>query len=256
MPSEPAQAAPAAVPAAGSDPADARPQARAAVRSVLDGVPQSLLCVAGDGQVWANATAYRQLGEQAAALLQAWLSQTKVAAALLQSTPCTSDLQLPAGMPVQRVHASSQPDGEGGWTISLQAIDAHPEDPSRVLGAAAAITGRFEPDLRSTSERAALAARAAGLGTWEMDMQDGSAHWDDQMWLLRGRQPEPRVMSADERLACVHPDDREAMRDLQAQSFGHQASDENEVRVVWPDGQLRWLATRSSWHRLRAPTMR
>jgi PAS domain S-box-containing protein len=104
---------------------------------------------------------------------------------------------------------------------------------------------RAEQALRSTAERAALAAHSAGLGTWEMDLRDGSTHWDDQMWLLRGRPPEPRAMTADERLACVHPDDRDAMRTLQERTISQQPSAETAFRVIWPDGRVRWLATRS-----------
>ncbi len=69
-----------------------------------------------------------------------------------------------------------------------------------------------EMALRRASERAALAARGAGLGTWELDLRDGSNYWDEQMWRLRGLAPRPLVPSAAERLAMVHPDDRPLRR--------------------------------------------
>ena len=118
---------------------------------------------------------------------------------------------------------------------------------TRVFGVVIDVTERrsAEQALRSASERAALAVRSAGVGTWELDVHDGSAYWDDQMWLLRGRQPEPRAMSSAERLACVHPDDRGAMVALQQRTDLHHLPAETAFRVVWPDGTVRWLATRS-----------
>jgi PAS domain S-box-containing protein len=116
-----------------------------------------------------------------------------------------------------------------------------------VLGVVMDVTERrsAEMALRSASERAALATRAAGLGTWEVDFRDDGAFWDEQMWLLRGRTPEPRSMTLDERLACVHPDDRAALIDRYQTALAAHRPVQDEFRVVWPDGSVRWLATRS-----------
>ena len=118
---------------------------------------------------------------------------------------------------------------------------------THVFGVVIDVTERrtSELELRSAAERSALAARSAGLGTWDLDLRDGSAQWDDQMWLLRGRRPEPRAMDLAERLACVHPDDREAMGVAHRRSTELNMPSETAFRVVWPDGQVRWLATRS-----------
>jgi PAS domain S-box-containing protein len=118
---------------------------------------------------------------------------------------------------------------------------------SSVFGVVIDVTERrsAEQALRGASERAALAARSAGLGTWELDLRDGSAHWDDQMWLLRGRPPEPRAMNQEERLACVHPDDRADIAAINRRSSELHLPTETSFRVVWPDGQVRWLASRS-----------
>jgi signal transduction histidine kinase/CheY-like chemotaxis protein len=100
--------------------------------------------------------------------------------------------------------------------------------------------------LRNAQERVALAARGAGLGTWELDVQTGEAFWDEQMWLLRGHAPQPGAMHEAERLACLHPDDRAAVHTLLSDALVRGTPFENEFRVVWPDGQLRWLASRSA----------
>jgi signal transduction histidine kinase len=48
-----------------------------------------------------------------------------------------------------------------------------------------------------------------------------------------------------ERLACVHPDDRPAMDTTYRHQTEQNLPSETAFRVVWPDGQVRWLATRS-----------
>jgi PAS domain S-box-containing protein len=102
-----------------------------------------------------------------------------------------------------------------------------------------------ESALRSAAERAALAARGAGLGTWEQDLETGEAFWDSQMWALRGLPPQPRAASAEERMASVHPDDRERTARFMRERMAHSSAFEFEFRVVWPDGRVRWLASRS-----------
>jgi len=103
-----------------------------------------------------------------------------------------------------------------------------------------------EVALRQASERAALATRGAGMGAWEQDVVTGQAHWDEQMWRLRGLEPRAEPLSVDERMALVHPDDREAtLRELtQATAEGRPSN--LEFRVRWPDGQWRLIASRST----------
>jgi PAS domain S-box-containing protein len=104
---------------------------------------------------------------------------------------------------------------------------------------------RAELALRSAAESAALAARGAGLGTWEQDLHTGEARWDAQMWVLRGHAPQSRAMTEAERRACVHPEDRETFSHVLAEAVANGTPVEHEFRVVWPDGSVRWLASRS-----------
>ncbi len=102
-----------------------------------------------------------------------------------------------------------------------------------------------ETALHRASERAALATRGAGMGTWEQDLLSGQPYWDEQMWRLRGLQPRPQPLSVDERMALVHPDDRDAtLHELMQATLEARAS-YLEYRVRWPDGQWRLLASRS-----------
>ena len=143
---------------------------------------------------------------------------------------------------------------EGGWgsllTTTVAQRDAQ-NQASTVLGVALDITDRRRTELalRHAHERAALAARGAGLGTWDLDLGSGEAVWDEQMWKLRGREPLPHAPSAQERLDFVHPDDRSAIQQRLDAAVEKVASGSQEFRVVWPSGQVRWLA--SKWGPVR-----
>jgi PAS domain S-box-containing protein len=102
-----------------------------------------------------------------------------------------------------------------------------------------------EQALRTAEQSVALAAHGAGLGTWQLDLDSNQAYWDDRMWQLRGLPPQPRAMSEAERLACVHPDEREQVQRQLSQAIRRGQPFEHEFRIVWPDGQVRWLASRS-----------
>ena len=105
---------------------------------------------------------------------------------------------------------------------------------------------RVELALRKAAERAALAARGAGIGTWEVDLLSGTVVWDEQMWRLRGLTPQAQPPTEDERLAWVHADDREAARRTNRDAALEPGVSYHEFRVVLADGSERWLASRSN----------
>ena len=103
-----------------------------------------------------------------------------------------------------------------------------------------------EQALRKATERAALAARGAGIGTWERELGSGIIHWDEQMWRLRGRPPREAPPTSEELLAIAHPEDRAAAAARIQHGLATHEPVEQEFRVVWPDGSVRWLASRAA----------
>ena len=139
---------------------------------------------------------------------------------------------------------------DGSWRLLLTRRMLQRDEagvPTAIIGIAIDLTERREADLalRRANERAALAARGMGMGTWEIDMAAGQTHWDEQMWRLRGRSLQANAPTLEQRLHMVHPDDRGLTRERNARtSFGTQVF-EHEFRVLWPDGSVHWLASRS-----------
>jgi signal transduction histidine kinase len=100
--------------------------------------------------------------------------------------------------------------------------------------------------LHLAAERAALAAQGIGMGTWELNVDTGQSLWDEQMWKLRGQAPRTGYVTEAERVADVHPDDRQLFRRESYLSMQAGVPLEREFRVLWPDGTVRWLASRST----------
>ncbi len=103
-----------------------------------------------------------------------------------------------------------------------------------------------EAALHQVSQRAALATRGAGMGTWEQDLLTGESLWDEQMWRLRGLEPQSHAPTVEERMAMVHPDDREATLRKLTEATAEGTLSNLEFRVRWPDGQWRWIASRAT----------
>ena len=140
-----------------------------------------------------------------------------------------------------------RPDGEVRWLVNRARREKR-DGTLMVFGVTIDVTERerAEAALRNVNERVALAARSVGMGTWEWDVTTGEAVWDEAMFRLRGMEPQPHALNAAQRLAMTHPDDVDAVkRELREAAFNtHPTS--YEFRVVWPDGSVRWLASRST----------
>jgi len=138
-----------------------------------------------------------------------------------------------------------RPDGEVRWVL----IRGHRVDSGGeplVYGVTIDVTERHrtEAALREANERAALAVRGAGMGTWEQDLETLTVYWDEQMFRLRGLEPEGARAPIGRGRELVHPDDRE--RVLEAWQAATRSGEpvSYEFRVRWPDGNYRWLASR------------
>ncbi len=104
---------------------------------------------------------------------------------------------------------------------------------------------RAEEALRESEQRFQLAERAANAWTWEYDLVTGE--------MRRSREPEEvfgvspgtmRARTMSDVLSCIHPDDRERVRQALAQGLGDRQVHEVEYRVLLPDGSIRWLLSR------------
>ena len=108
-------------------------------------------------------------------------------------------------------------------------------------------TGRVqaEDQLRDALERSALATRGAGIGTWESDTQADAGWWDAQMFALRGLSRPPGLVQRSDMLQWLHPEDIAHFEQHLRSALDQDGPTDMAFRIVRPDGQCRWLASRS-----------
>jgi len=87
--------------------------------------------------------------------------------------------------------------------------------------------------------RAALDASATGTFRWNIESND--LDWDDNLDRLFGLAPGATARSLAEFVRMVHPDDRQRVLDACVRCAEENVDFEEEYRVVWPDGTVRWL---------------
>jgi PAS domain S-box-containing protein len=140
-------------------------------------------------------------------------------------------------------------DGSLRWLVARGRISqAAPDAPRRAEGVTIDITEQQQTmqRLRDSLERVELTAAAVGLGSWELDAACDVGIWDEGMFRLRGHRSGRRPVTRDEMAGYLHPDDRESVMNDQARRL--RGGDEWRItfRVVWPDGSVHWLASRSA----------
>ena len=140
-------------------------------------------------------------------------------------------------------------DGALRWLVVRGVITRQGDPPlRRAEGVVLDITEQQQTlrQLRDTVERMTLTTRALGLGSWEMDDSGDAAIWDAQMFRLRGITSERRRVMPEEAIACLHPDDRDAVVAWHRARVHNGQSWQTSFRVVLPDGRERWITSFSA----------
>ena len=104
-------------------------------------------------------------------------------------------------------------------------------------------TAQLASALRESEQRMALATDAANLGIWIRDLVRNEI-WATEKWrtLFGFAKSEKIVFNA--YLQKLHPEDRDAVSRTLAKAVASDGHYETEYRVLRPDGQIRWIASR------------
>lgn len=81
----------------------------------------------------------------------------------------------------------------------------------------------------------------ARIGTWDWDIDTNQLYWSDAIYGMFGYQVGEVTPSYELFCASMHPDDREQVRAGELRCIESGENHDEEYRVVWPDGTLRWL---------------
>jgi len=100
--------------------------------------------------------------------------------------------------------------------------------------------------LQRAEQRTVLAAKAIGLASWERDLVESVSWWDEPMYLLRGLSPDDPRPAHELDAASMHADDALSLQRRLGVALGGESDFFFEFRIVRPDGEQRWLATRGT----------
>ena len=100
-----------------------------------------------------------------------------------------------------------------------------------------------EARLRESEADLQLAQEAANLGRWNWDLQTQDLTWTDRCRVLFGV-PTDIPMSYGVFLSALHADDRERIDAAVSEAIRQGKGYDIEMRAIWPDGSLHWIASR------------
>jgi two-component sensor histidine kinase/DNA-binding response OmpR family regulator len=91
------------------------------------------------------------------------------------------------------------------------------------------------------SERRRSVALAAGqMGSWDWDVASGHCEWDAGQYRIFGVDPNAFALTFDNIRSFIQPDDLRRIQAMVDEGPGDRQTFQTEVRIVRPDGEMRW----------------
>jgi PAS domain S-box-containing protein len=109
---------------------------------------------------------------------------------------------------------------------------------------------RVETVLREEREKLSIALQAAKMGTWNWDIETGTVSWSDTIEALFGMGNGEFDGKYDTYLSLIHPEDLPNLQQAIGQALAipdyHYVV---EHRLIWQNGEIRWLEGRGKVYR-------
>jgi PAS domain S-box-containing protein len=102
---------------------------------------------------------------------------------------------------------------------------------------------RAEGLLRENEERLRLTLDAGQVGSWDWDIVSNCVTWSEPIYRFHGLKPGEFGGRVEDFADIVHPEDRERVNAAISAALEGKEPYSIEMRVVWPDGTVRWIAT-------------
>jgi len=113
----------------------------------------------------------------------------------------------------------------------------------RRFGGAAGVASRPGID---EEVRLRLALTAGRMGIWDWDVTSGAVTWTGELEAMYGLAPGAFDGRLESVFATVHPDDRATLDDAIQRGLSSGQPFAVEYRVIWPDGDVRWLVSQGT----------
>ncbi len=101
-----------------------------------------------------------------------------------------------------------------------------------------------EVELIFRENRLKEAQRLAHVGHWELDLENNTLDWSDEVYRIFGLEPQEFGATYEAFLEHVHPDDRDYVNESYQESLSNRTGYDIEHRVVRKDGSLRYVNER------------
>ncbi len=105
---------------------------------------------------------------------------------------------------------------------------------------------RTEEALRKNEALLKEAQRVAQIGHWELDLATGIFSWSDEIFHIFGLDPERGEVSLADYRDLIHPEYLELLHDSVTRASTQGTPYDIELRLVRPDGSIRWLNAKGS----------
>ena len=101
-----------------------------------------------------------------------------------------------------------------------------------------------ETALRQSEATLREAQRVAHIGSWDCDAIAQTIQWSEELFQIHGLDPNQPLPSPVETLQLIHPDERAVLKTLAEQSLADGKAYEKDLRIVRPDGTIRFVEVR------------
>lgn len=100
---------------------------------------------------------------------------------------------------------------------------------------------KVELKYQEISDRMGIATKAANVGVWDYNVVDNVLVWDDNMYRLYGIRKEDFSGVYEAWETAVHPEDKEEGAQRIQMAIAGVKEFDTEFRVVWPNGEVRYI---------------
>ncbi|MEH1838094.1 MAG: PAS domain S-box protein [Nostoc sp.] len=106
---------------------------------------------------------------------------------------------------------------------------------------------QVEAFLRESEERLRLALDASQMGLWDWNIVTNQVIWSENHQVLFGLLPGSFSGSYESFLKCVHPEDRQAVRQVIIQAMRQKTDYNDEFRIVRADQSVHWISAKGKF---------
>ncbi len=108
---------------------------------------------------------------------------------------------------------------------------------------------KTEAALRRSERSLVEAQRLARVGSWTLNIHDGSLQWSDEIYRIFGRDPDLFEPTLNAYFSCVHEDDLARVQSAVNQSIQDNSIYQIDHRITLPDGGVRYVRERGELQR-------